>query len=303
MKLLLGGADRRRQIRRTIKHVAACVAVMFSLFVAACLVSPNVWAAVRSWYVINIGPDQIVYEFEHKDNDYAFPVVRPNALPDGLVVKKLDEDEGYSIQNYENSKTGEYIRFSYHWLTVRERALIDRLIEQNGTVHLAKGYDVVLYKEEGLNKLAWYDKDSLISFWVESNLPEVLLVSAFDNMEMHPPVYTPAWMPEGYELVDSDYNMSVELIYSNPSSNDIIWITIENYGWVSQLPVWGEGEKREITINDNKGFIMWGDEIVQGTVLVFIDKNENLIFTIQTGLIAPDIVMQIAENLQKAERR
>ena len=302
MKLLLGGADRSRLIRRSIKRVASCEAVLFVLFIAVCFVSPNVWAAVRNWYVVNIGPDQIVYEFEHKENDHAFLIVRPNALPDGLRLTKLDEDDGYSIQNYENSKTGEYITFSYHWLTVRERVLIERLIEQNGTVRLAMGYDVVQYKEKGSNKLVWYDKDSLISFWVESNLSEEELINAFDNMTIHPPVYTPTWMPEGYELVDSDYNMSVELIYNNPSSNDIIWITIENYGWVSQLPVWGEGEGKEVTINGNDGFIIWGDGVTKGTVLVFIDKNKNLVFTIQTGLIAPDTVEQIAKSLQIKER-
>ncbi len=299
MMLLLGRADRRHRIMSAVRYVVACLAVMIVVFAAACIASPSVWAAVRSWYVINIGPDQIVYEFEHGENDHAFLVVRPNALPDGFELTNIDEGNGYSIQYYENSKTEEYVKFSYHWLTVRERAQIEKLIDRYGTSHLSKGYDVVLYKEDGLNKLTWYDKYNCISYWVESNLPEDELIAAFDNMEMHPPVYMPTWLPEGYELVDNRYETAVDLVYYNHESEDIIMITIEDYGWTEEVPVLGEGEYREITIKGNKGIVHWGGGLYEGTVLVFVDKNTNLLFFIQTGRIDADLVIRIAEHLER----
>ena len=38
-------------------------------------------------------------------------------------------------------------------------------------------------KQSGKNKLAWYDKNTLISYWAEGDLSEDGLIAAFDNME------------------------------------------------------------------------------------------------------------------------
>ena len=297
MQQLIGRADRRRGIRTVLKNIAAGVIIVLAVFSAVCSISPKAWAAVRSWYVMHIGPDQVIYQFEHKGNDHAFPVAGPGVLPEGMVQKSMDEGDGYCRKEYENGRTGEKLLFSYHWLTVREKAEIDRMAETHGTVHLAIGYDAVLYAENGKNKLAWYDKNTLISYWAEGDLSEDGLIAAFDNMKLHPPVYVPTWLPDGYELADSDYGSSADLIYMDPDTEDIIWISTEDYGWVSQLPVWGEGETKDVTINGNEGIVMWGDGLYRGTLLVLTDRNRNLLVTIQTGRIDPDLVVDIAERL------
>ena len=302
MRKLLDRADRRRGFKRMMKHAVACFAAVLLIFFTACIVSPKVWADVRSWYVVHIGQDQTVYQFEHIENDHAFLVVRPDALPEGMELKSIDEGDGYSIQEYENAKTGEYINFSYHWLTVKERAHIEQMAEQYRTVKLAYGYEAILYEDEGLVKLCWYEKYNLISYWAESNLPVEKLVNAFSEMEMHLPVYAPIWLPEEYELIDSVVDIgSMDFVYSNPKTGDIIIITIADYGIIPQLSVFGEGESRDVIINGREGVVSWGDGFYKGTVLFFIDRNENLVFTIQTGQIDPDMVIHIAESMQKAE--
>lgn len=303
MRKLLDRADRRRGLKRMMRHAAACVAAVLLIFFTACIVSPKVWAAVRSWYVVHIGPDQTVYQFEHIENDHAFLVVSPGALPEGMELKSIDEGNGYSIQEYENAKTGEYINFSYHWLTVRERAQIEQMVEQYETVQLGDGYEAVLYEDNGLFKLAWYEKYNLISYWAESNLSQEDLITAFGKMSMHPTLFVPLWLPEGYELVDREYEArTIDSVYMNSESGDIIIITIADYGIISQLPVWGEGESKDVFINGHEGIVMWGDGFYKGAAVFFIDRNENLVFTIQTGQIDPDMVIHIAENLLKSGR-
>ena len=302
MRKLLDRADRRRGFKRMMRHAAACVAAVLLIFFTACIVSPKVWAAVRSWYVVHIGPDQTVYQFEHIENDHAFLVVRPGALPEGMELKSIDEGNGYSIQEYANAKTGEYIKFSCHWLTVKERAHIEQMAEQYKTVQLAYGYEAVLYEDEGLVKLGWYEKYNLISYWAESNMTAEKLISAFGDIEMNPPLYVPTWLPEGYELVDrEDEARTIDSVYMNPKSGDIIIITIADYGIMPQLSVFGEGESRDVIINGHEGVVSWGDGFYKGASVFFIDRNENLMFTIQTGQIDPDMVIHIAESMQKAE--
>ena len=300
MQKMLSRADRKHTAKRVARRTAACLAAALVIFVTACVVSPRVWAAVRSWYVINIGPDQIVYEFEHKENDHAFLVVRPNTLPEGFKLKQLDEGDGYSIQNYDNASTGEYIDFRCHWITVREQAKLEGLIEKYGTTHLAIGYDVVFYQENGLNKMAWYDKYNLISYWVESNLPQEEIIAAFDNMEIHPPVYVPDWVPEGYELIDAYCDAAnCDLIYLNAEIEDILAIGSTDLGWTQKLFIEGEGESRIVNINGIAGTVYWGEDYYKGTIMVLIDEKNNIGITIQTNRVDPELVIKIAEHLIK----
>ena len=301
---MLVRSEKRIERKRTMLRAAACFAALVLAFSVICAASPKVWAAVRSWYVIHIGPDQTVYQFEQKENDHAFLVVRSDAMPDGMELININEGDGYSIQEYANVKTGEYINFSYHWLTVRERVRIEQMAEQFGTVQLANGYEAVLYEEDGLAKLVWYEKYNLISYWAESNLSGEELIAAFKEIEIHPPEYVPTWLPEGYELIDSeDGSRTLDYIYMNQESGDIIMITIADYGIMSQMSVLGEGEAKDVEINGNEGAVSWGGGLYEGTTLFFIDKKENLVFVIQTGLTDPDIVVQIAESLQKTGQR
>lgn len=298
MRKLLDRTDRRLSAKRTMRHIAACVAAMLVIFVAICISSPKTWAAARTWYVINIGPDQIVYVFNHTENNHALLVVRPNAFPEGFEMASIDEGEGYSIQRYENAQTGEYVNFSYHWLTVREQNTIDRLASTIGTKNIALGYQVVLYSEKNINKIAWYDQDRLIGFWAESNMPPEKLASVFDTIEMHPPVYIPTWLPEGYEMVDSYYDGgNCDLVYLNNETEDIIAVGTTDYGILPQFSAFGEGETRDVIVNNKEGFIAWGGGQYEGTVLVLIDKEKNLVIDIQTGSVDPELVLLIAESL------
>ena len=56
-------------------------------------------------------------------------------------------------------------------------------------------------------------------------------------------------------------------------------------------------------INGHEGIVMWGDGFYKGAAVFFIDRNENLVFTIQTGLIDPGLVIHMAENLQKSAQQ
>ncbi len=298
MSEILGKADKKKAAKRILTHIAIYAAAVLLIFAAVCISSPKVWAAVRSWYVYNIGPDQTVFEFEHIDHDYAFLVARPGTLPDGMALKSAEEGDDHCVLRYEDASCEKYLKFSYHWLTVRERRKIDKLTEQYGTISLAMGYAPVFYEEDGANKMAWYDTYSLIGYWVESNLSREEIVAAFDNMELHPPVYVPTWLPEGYELVDSYYDgASCDLVYCDNETSNLIMISVSDYGWLPQISVFGEGQKREVTINGNEGIVCWGDGFYEGTVLFVIDKEQNLVIHIQTSLINPDMAVEIAENL------
>ena len=144
-------------------------------------------------------PDRLVYDFNHEENDHVFLVVRPENLPEGLELSAKDEGDGYSDQTYNNASTGEYMKFSYHWATVGDIKKLEKLERADNNVSIFMGQKAISYIENGLRKLAWYDKYSQISYWAESNMKEEDLINVFSaSVEMHPPFYEPTWLPEGY---------------------------------------------------------------------------------------------------------
>ena len=161
------------------------------------------------------------------------------------------------------------------------------------------GYSPLFYSENGVNKMVWYDTYSLIGYWVESNLSKEEIVSAFDNMELHPPVYVPTWLPEGYELIDSMYDKSnSDLIYLNSETSDIISIGVADYGWATKSFAFGDGQQKEVYIDGNEGVVCWGGGDFEGTVLVLIDDSNDLVINVYTGLIDPDLLIEIADHLR-----
>ena len=299
MSKILAKADRKRESKRILTHIAIYAAAVLLIFAAVCISSPKVWAAVRNWYVYTIGPDQTVFEFEHTKHDYAFLVARPAALPDGMALVSIDEGDGYSVQRYEDRTSGKYLNFSYHWLTVRERRTIEKLSDKYQSVNLEMGYSPLFYSENGVNKMVWYDTYSLIGYWVESNLGMEELIEAFDNMELHPPVYVPTWLPEGYELIDSYYDSAnCDIVYSN-AAGDIIMISISDYGWTTKSFVNGEGVRKDVSVNNMEGVICTGGGPFQGTVLILLDDVNNTVITVSSGLVDPGLVLRIGENLTK----
>ena len=202
---MLCASERRMKRKSLLLRVAACFVALLVAFAAACAISPKVWAAVRSWYVNIVSPDRLVYEFNHEKNDHAFLVVRPDSLPEGFELTEIDEGDGYSIQVYKNPGTGEYLKFSYHWATVRDLKTLEKLEKKHGQISIFMGQQAVAYTDNGLSKLFWYDKYSGISYWAESNMDQDALVIVFkDSIEMHPPIYEPTWLPDGSRIRKAD---------------------------------------------------------------------------------------------------
>ena len=50
-------------------------------------------------------------------------------------------------------------------------------------------------------------------------------------------------------------------------------------------------------INGTNVAVYWGQDNVKGTVLVMVDEIHNMVITMYTGMIDPDLVTSIAENL------
>ena len=306
MQKMLGRADRRRNVKRIMKHIAACIAAVLVILAAACAVSPKVWAAVRSWYINIISPDRLVYEFNHEENDHAFLVVRPDSLPEGFELTELDEGDGYSRQTYSNVESGEYLKFSYHWATVGELRKLEKLEKKHGMISIFKGQQAVLYTERGLSKLVWYDKYPQITYWAESNMDQEKLLSIFrDSIEMHPPIYEPTWLPEEYVFDDIYIDEgTVEISYFNDKTNDYIVINCGDLGETERVFVLGNDveNRLDISINGINAAIYCHDEgLFVGTDLVMIDETRNLVFTIETGCIDPDLVARIARSLEIVE--
>ena len=304
MQKMLGRADRSRSIRRVIKHAAICAAAVLVILVAACAVSPKVWAAVRSWYINIISPDKLVYEFNHEENDHAFLVVRPDNLPEGFELTELDEGDGYSKQTYSNAENGEYLKLSYHWATVGELRKIEKLEKKHGTVSIFMGQQAVLYTERGLSKLVWYDKYPQIIYWVESSMGQDALLNIFkDSIEMHPPIYEPTWLPNGY-VVDDIYidKGTVEISYINDNTSDFIVINCGDLGETESAFVLGDNVENVLNIDINginAAIYCHNEGLFVGTDLVMIDETRNMVFTIETGSIDPDLVEKIARSLEK----
>ncbi len=292
-------SERRLKRKRMLLHVAACFVALLVAFASACAISPKVWAAVRSWYVNIVSPDRLVYEFNHEKNDHAFLVVRPDSLPEGFELTEIDEDDGYSNQVYKNPGTGEYLKFSYHWATVRDLKTLEKLEKKHGQISIFMGQQAVAYTDNGLSKLFWYDKYSGISYWAESNMDQDALVIVFkDSIEMHPPIYEPTWLPDGYVLYDTYIDGgNCDLSYFNEKTDSIIEIECSDLGITDRLFIDGTGPSKEMIINGTNVAVYWGQDSVKGTVLVMVDEIHNMVITMYTGMIDPDLVTSIAENL------
>ena len=300
---MLCASERRLKRRRTLLRAAACFAAILIAFAAACAVSPKVWAAVRGWYVNIVSPNRLIYEFNHEENDHAFLVVRPDSLPEGFELADIDEGDGYSNQVYKNPGTGEYVKFSYHWATVRDLKTLEKLEKKHGQISIFMGQQAVSYTESGLSKLFWYDKYSGISYRAESNLDQDALVKVFkDSIEMHPPIYEPTWLPEGYVLYDTYIDGgSCDISYHNETTGDIISIECSNLGITDRFFIDGTGSSKEVLVNGMPATIHWGDGQYKGTVLVMIDEKQNLVISVYTGQVDPDLATIIAESLTRVD--
>ena len=161
------------------------------------------------------------------------------------------------------------------------------------------GQQAVSYTESGLSKLFWYDKYSGISYRAESNLDQDALVKVFkDSIEMHPPIYEPTWLPEGYVLYDTYIDGgNCDLSYYNEKTGSIIGIECSDLGITDRLFIDGTGPSREMIINGTTVTVYCGQDNVKGTVLVMVDEIHNMAITMYTGMIDPDLVTSIAENL------
>ena len=272
---------------------------MLVAFAAACAISPKVWAAVRSWYVNIVSPDRLVYEFNHEENDHAFLVVRPDSLPEGFELTEIDDGDGYSNQVYKNLGTGEYLKFSYHWATVGDLKTLEKLEKKHGQISIFMGQQAVSYTENGLSKLFWYDKYTGISYRAESNIDQEALVNVFkQSIEMHPPIYEPTWLPDGYFLYDTYIDGgSCDVSYINDETGDIIAIDCGDLGIEDKLYVDGTGSFKAAIVNGKNAAVYWGQEPVKGTILVMIDEDHNTVITIYTGMLDPDLAVSIAEHL------
>ena len=87
-------------------------------------------------------------------------------------------------------------------------------------------------------------------------------------------------------------------MYYNTETDDIITIECADLGEIDGLYVFGDGESEEVFINGCSAFIYWGEGSFSGTGLVMIDKASNMVITIQTGSIDPEIVTRIAESIK-----
>ena len=296
---MLCASERRMKRKRMLLRVAACFVALLVAFAAACAISPKVWAAVRSWYVNIVSPDRLVYEFNHEENDHAFLVVRPDSLPEGFELTDIDEGDGYRNQVYKNSSTGEYLKFSYHWATVGDLKKLEILEKKHGQISIFMGQQAVAYTENGLSKLFWYDKYSGISCWAESNMNQEALVNVFkESIEMHPPIYEPTWLPEGYVLYDIYIDGgSSNLVYYNEKTNDIIEIECGDLGIEYGSFVDGAEHVKNVVVNTIPATVYWGEGQIKGTVLVMIDETRNLVLSVFTGELDPELVVSIAEGL------
>ena len=303
---MLVRSEKRIERKRTMLRAAACFAALILAFSVICAASPKVWAAVRSWYVYLTAPDRLVYDFNHEENDHAFPVVRPEDLPEGFALSTKDEGEGHSVQIYNNMNTGDYLKFSYQWATVGDIKKLEKLERAYNNVSIFMGQKAISYTENGLRKLAWYDRYSQISYWAESNMKEEDLINIFSaSVEMHPPFYEPTWLPEGYVeyALYIDKGESV-ISYINKETQDIITINSSDLGETDGLFVYGDGAEKPIIVVINgieASVYCHKDGSFVGTDLVMVDESAKMVHTIQTGLIDLELVVHIAESLEKVD--
>ena len=300
---MLSVSERRLKRNRVLLRVAACFAAVLIAFAVAFAVSPAVRAAVRNWYINVINPNELVYEFNHEENDHAFLVVRPDSLPEGFELTETDEGDGYSNRVYTNKDTGEHLKFYYHWATVGDLKKLERLEKKHGQISIFMGQLAVAYEENGLSKLSWYDKYSGISYWAESSMSKDALIGVFkESIEMHPPLYEPTWLPEGYVLYDTYIDAGGwNLSYHNEATDGIIVIECSDLGDTDQIFLDGSGLSKDVLVNNVPATVYWGEQPIAGTVLVLIDESRNLVTSVYTVIIDPDLAVKIAEGLKNVD--
>ena len=90
----------------------------------------------------------------------------------------------------------------------------------------------------------------------------------------------------------------MDVIYINSETGDIIVVGCSDLGETEIIQVDGEQRSQTVTVNGIEGTVYWGGGFYEGTVLVLIYEEKNLVFVVQTGLIDPDLVVRIAESLE-----
>ena len=288
--------ESRRNMRR---NTAAVFLVLILSFSIVMVFSQRAQAAVWNW-LVEIYDKLVVYDVNNSDGQRADLLCKPSELPEGFERTEEQHRSYYHAYTYRSRETNEYIKFTYRRPT---EAQLKRLVKQSNDAEkiLLSASREAYYIEKGNSRnLFWYNDDLGLSFSIESDLDKETLIETFSSLEYRLPRYEPTWLPEGYELTETDISiLGRTAIYTHKSTDRIIVCDYSDKATFNGFEVDGMGYEivsETVSSNGKEYFFAYSGRDKEFTKTSFIDEQSNLVYTL-SGYLTREESLKILKSI------
>lgn len=285
---------------RVFRAVASIILVISIGFASLLAISPEARAAVFGWVRRQY---ESFYEFYFEGEPEVSGEVRycPQWIPEGYELESAQEIVGGERYIYSN-KNGQSILFSYMSASESSKLYAEGAGCTQFDVEINGNHGEVFTSDnpEESNLIVWTDSETGILLYLNAILDKDSLVTFAENVMRKPniPLYSPGWMPDGYELIDQ-----IEI------ENGEVYIYFKGEEAVAQFSystapsgaaVYFEGvdyEYHEITVNGLPGEVYLSPSNEESNVIEWWDESGNTMFMFSARVSEEDLI-RFAENIQ-----
>lgn len=291
-------------LRYKILHAAACLLLVLLLSGCSILAfSAEAREAFVGW-VREVYETSFIYRFSGSDQVTPPSVLyRPTYIPDGYrMTSESVTDGGAQRISYRND-----FGFLGHFTCFPADSSPVFHIERDGSETyqrvLVNGNPAELYldqDEDEASILLWKDRDEGTIFCVSAQVSETELIKMAESIEAVPVGYRLDWVPEGFELFDSDSKMPIMITYYRENGDMLeLRISISTDSLQVQVGVTEADTYKRVSISGRPGDL-YLDASGENSILVWMDGEgeQDLVFMLN-GPLSEEEMMKVAENVQR----
>lgn len=283
------------------RSIAAVLTLVLSLSIAMTF-STTARAAVSNWLTETYNK-LVKYVFSHNEDDHTYLICAPGSLPEGFEHVETIREDNYTLKEYKNAVTGDFLRFEYSKATEPMKAEIEKQKAGAELLAVSGSIEKYCFDAGASRRVFWYDHQRELVFFADSSLDRDILAASLDSISIRLPLYEPAWLPEGYEEAEQNTEYpSVMITYMDSNSKGMIIYCYSDMAETDLVAIDQIGKDLDfetVQINGIRAYYYsYKDE--EGGDLIWIDEETKLVFTISTS-VSRDELLLFANSIKCVE--
>ena len=284
------------------RSIAAVLTLVLSLSIVMTF-STTARAAVSNWLTETYNKF-VKYVFSHNEDDHTYLICAPGSLPEGFEHVETIREDNYTLKEYKNAVTGDFLRFEYSKATEPMKAEIEK--QKAGAELLAVSGPIEKYcLDAGASRrVFWYDHQRELVFFADSSLDRDILAASLDSISIRLPLYEPAWLPEGYEEAERNTEYPwMNIIWQN-EKGDYLTLDYLDMAEADNINVWSRGddvESETVYVAGQIGTYYPPSENDPGSVIIWIDEESHLVFLVIADAMEQPELIDFANSIKCVE--